>query len=107
MNYSEVQVVGRSGDRGIDVIARDPEGFLNLVQVKRWRYRVPATPIQRIHSASLTRGANKSWVITTSQFTPDAIDEATNYTHTKLTNGIELMQLLEAIFPGRFRLSDD
>lgn len=105
--FTHLQVVGRTDDRGIDVTGVSPRGEMFFIQVKRWKYNVSATPIQRVHSASLTRGGDGSWVITTSDFTQSARDEAKSYTGTILTNGTELMRLLEAHFPGRFRLGTD
>jgi 16S rRNA G966 N2-methylase RsmD len=97
--YTSVAVIGHSGDRGVDVVATDPDGAKVVVQCKRYlRENVSATPIQRLHSFAITRGANRRIVITTSDFTPDAIDEAHN-TDTQLINGQQLETLVATYMP--------
>lgn len=97
--YTSVALIGRSGDRGVDVKAIDPSGEQTVVQCKRYlRSNVSATPIQRLHSFAITRGATKKVVITTSDFTPDAIDEARN-TGTELINGRQLEALVATHMP--------
>lgn len=97
--YTSVVLIGRSGDRGVDVKATDPEGNLVVVQCKRYlRSNVSATPVQRLHSFALTRGATRKIIITTSDYTPDAKDEARN-TGTELINGHQLEALVAEFMP--------
>ncbi len=75
--FTDVGLAGRSGDRGVDVVATDPEGRATVVQCKRYvTNNVDATPVQRLHSFAVTRGATRMILITTSGFTPQCIDEA-------------------------------
>lgn len=98
--YTEVVVVGRSSDRGVDIQARDSEGRLVVVQCKRWISNVGSTPIQRLHSFAVTRGAARTICITTSDFTRDAIEEA-SHTGTRLINGGSLARLISQFVPDQ------
>ena len=97
--YSDVGLLGRSGDRGIDVVGRDDSGRLTVVQCKRYTgNNVSAEPIQRLHSFAVTRGAERKIVITTSNFTPQAREEA-NHAEIELINGEELATLIATHLP--------
>lgn len=98
--YTEVVVVGRSSDRGVDIQARDTEGELVVVQCKRWLNKVSSTPIQRLHSFAVTRGAARKICITTSDFTREAIQEAA-HTGTELLNGPRLARLIAQFVPDK------
>ncbi|CAK2091948.1 restriction system protein [Vibrio crassostreae] len=75
--YTNVAVSGRAGDRGVDVRCNDANGDLVIVQCKRYtKSNIGSTPIQRLHSFALTRGAKRKICITTTDFTPDGADEA-------------------------------
>ncbi|MFF3036699.1 restriction endonuclease [Arthrobacter citreus] len=92
--YTNIGLAGRSGDRGVDVIATNPAGEVTVVQCKRYiRAKVGSEPVQRLHSFATTRGADKRIVITTSSFTADAIDEA-RLTGTELIDGTLLETLV-------------
>ena len=48
-----------------------------VVQCKKYtKSNVSATPLQRLHSFAMTRGAKRMICITTTGYTADAIDEA-------------------------------
>lgn len=72
------QVVGRSGDGGIDgVIKQDPLGLDNVyIQAKRWEGSVGSPEIQKFVGALAGRRATKGVFITTSNFTASARDYA-------------------------------
>jgi restriction system protein len=75
--YKNVVVSGRSGDRGVDIRCNDKNGDLVIVQCKRYtKSNIGSTPIQRLHSFALTRGAKRKICITTTDFTKDGYDEA-------------------------------
>ncbi len=103
--FARAEVIGRSGDRGVDVLATNVQGEYELIQCKRYRpgNNIGSTPIQRIHSYMRTRNASRAWVITTSDFTPEGRDEA-RITNVTTMNGRELLQSLELYYPGRFCL---
>ncbi len=103
--FVRAEVIGRSGDRGVDVLATNIQGELELIQCKRYRHgnNIGSTPIQRVDSYMRSRHACKAWVITTSDFTPEGIDEA-RITNVTLMNGQELISSLELYYPGRFTL---
>lgn len=96
--FSDVAVQGGSGDRGVDIAALDPSGQSVVVQCKRYIGNVSATPIQRLHSFSVTRGATRRIVMTTSKYTRDAVDEALR-TETELVDGVELQRLVVELMP--------
>ncbi|MGP5195547.1 restriction endonuclease [Arthrobacter rhombi] len=101
--YTDVAVIGRTGDRGVDVVGIDEQGQKTVVQCKRYlRNKVGSEPIQRLHSFSITRGAERRIVITTSSFTNDARDEAIR-TDTELVNGKDLEVLVAPYFADLFK----
>jgi len=101
--FTSVGLVGRSGDRGVDVIATDPEGKTTIVQCKRYfKNNVSATPVQRLHSFAITRKAQRKFLITTSDFTPQAKEEA-KHTNTELINGKLLEILIAKYLPDIFK----
>ena len=76
--YTSVAVTGRAGDRGVDIRCMDKQGNLVAVQCKKYtKSNVSATPLQRLHSFAVTRGAKRMICITTTGYTADAKDEAT------------------------------
>lgn len=103
--YIETKVIGRSCDRGVDILATNPEGELELIQCKRYREgnNIGSTPIQRVDSYMRSRGAKKAWVVTTSDFTPEGYDEA-RITGVITINGNALIHSLEMYYPGKYRL---
>ncbi|EHL04971.1 restriction endonuclease [Desulfitobacterium hafniense DP7] len=103
--FTNVSVIGRSRDRGVDIIATGVGGDIHLIQCKRWRKgnNVGSTAIQRVDSYKRTRNADQAWIITTSDFTPEGADEG-RITHAHLINGRQLINSLEGYFPGRFYL---
>ena len=72
---TQVQVVGRSGDLGADVIAVTPTGLRMVIQAKRYRpgNRVSGPDLQRFGGTCFTiHGAGVAAVVTTSDFTGQA-----------------------------------
>jgi restriction system protein len=70
------QVVGKSGDGGIDgIIKEDRLGLESIyVQAKRWEATVGRPDVQQFTGALHGRHARKGVMITTSSFSRDAID---------------------------------
>ena len=103
--FIHAEVIGRAGDRGVDVLATNINGELELIQCKRYHQgnNIGSTPIQRVDSYMRSRHASKAWVVTTSDFTPEGIDEA-RITNVTLVNGEALIQSLELYYPGRYTL---
>ncbi|AKB85365.1 hypothetical protein MCMEM_1312 [Methanococcoides methylutens MM1] len=100
--FSSIALVGRAGDRGVDLVATDPEGHSTIVQCKRYiENNVSSIPVQRLHSYALTRGAQRQILITTSDFTLQAKQEA-ELTKTELINGKELETLIATYLPDYF-----
>lgn len=100
MGFSQVALVGRSGDRGVDIVAIDSSSAPTVIQCKRYlQANVSSTPVQRLDSYARTRKVRRKILITTSNFTPQAIEEAT-ITSTELINGKELEGLLMKYWPN-------
>lgn len=92
--YKNVVVAGRAGDRGVDIRCNDKNGDLVIVQCKRYtKSKVSATPIQRLHSFGITRGATRKICITTTDYTVDGYDEAAK-TGVETINREELERLV-------------
>lgn len=75
---SDLQRVGRSGDGGIDgIISLDRLGLEKVyVQAKRWQNPVGRPEVHGFYGALGGQRANKGVFITTSVFTPQAVDFA-------------------------------
>jgi restriction system protein len=91
------QVVGKSGDGGIDgIIKEDRLGLESVyVQAKRWEGTVGRPVIQQFVGALHERKARKGVVITSSSFTKDAIQSAKNQSLTIiLIDGLQLAEYM-------------
>ena len=57
--FVRAEVIGHSGDRGVDVLATNTQGELELIQCKRYRSgnNIGSTPIQRVDSYMRSRHA--------------------------------------------------
>jgi len=94
LGFTNVAIIGRAGDRGVDLVADDPDQRKTVVQCKRYiGHSVSATPVQRLHSFAITRNATRKILITTSDFTPQAKEEA-SITQTETINGEQLENLV-------------
>ncbi|MEI7590778.1 MAG: restriction endonuclease, partial [Deltaproteobacteria bacterium] len=76
-------VVGKSGDGGIDGIIKEDKLGLDAIyiQAKKWEGTVGRPEIQKFVGALAGKKAKKGVFITTSSFSKDAIDYATNIEH--------------------------
>jgi len=74
------QIVGKSGDGGIDGIIKEDKLGLDVIyiQAKRWEGTVGRPEIQKFAGALLGQKARKGIFITTSTFTKDAREYAQN-----------------------------
>jgi restriction system protein len=91
------KVVGRGGDEGIDgIIKEDRLGLESIyVQAKRWQGTVGRPVIQQFAGALQGQRARKGVLITTSNFTREAIDYARGLQNTiVLIGGSQLAQLM-------------
>jgi restriction system protein len=91
------QVVGKSGDGGIDgIIKEDRLGLESIyVQAKRWEGTVGRPVIQQFVGALHERKARKGVVITSSSFTKDAVQSARDQSVTIiLIDGVQLAKYM-------------
>lgn len=91
------QVVGKSGDEGIDGIIKEDRLGLDViyVQAKRWKNSVGSPEIQGFIGALQLKGAHKGIFITTSTFTQAAKEIAARVgTRIVLIDGLQLAQLM-------------
>jgi len=97
--FTNVVIAGRAGDRGVDLIAKDPAGKMTIIQCKQWfGNNVGTTPVQRLDSFARTRKAERKILITTSDFTVQGADEA-KITGTETINGDQLGKLIAEFMP--------
>lgn len=100
MGYGEGQVVGRSGDGGIDgIIDQDALGLEKVyVQAKRWGNQVGEPEIRNFSGSLDPYGATKGVFITTSTFSAPARQTAQTISagskFIRLVDGNELAQLM-------------
>ncbi|WP_312202368.1 restriction endonuclease [Anaerospora hongkongensis] len=91
------QVVGKSGDEGIDGIIKEDRLGLDViyVQAKRWKNSVGSPEIQGFIGALQLKGAHKGIFITTSTFTAAARNIVSRVgNRIVLIDGIQLAQLM-------------
>jgi HJR/Mrr/RecB family endonuclease len=95
MGY-QAQVSGQSGDHGVDIVLRSPEGSREIVQCKRWAQKNIGEPIVRDFYGTLSADeeAELGYLITTSSFTQAAIEWAENKP-IELINGDALVEMIE------------
>lgn len=93
---SDLQQIGGSGDGGVDgVISLDRLGLEKVyVQAKRWQGTVGRPEIQGFYGALAGQHANKGVFITTSSFTPHAVQFAASVERIVLVDGARLAQLM-------------
>lgn len=90
-------VTKRSGDEGIDgIINQDRLGLDKIyVQAKRWNENVSRPELQKFVGALSAKKSTKGIFITTSDFTKEAREYASNLSHTIiLINGKDLTKLM-------------
>jgi restriction system protein len=92
----DIQHVGRSGDGGIDgIISLDRLGLEKVfVQAKRWQNSVGPESVQAFYGALEGRRASKGVFITTSSFTPGALEFARLVEKIVLIDGSRLADLM-------------
>lgn len=91
------QVVGKSGDEGIDGIIKEDRLGLDViyVQAKRWKNSVGSPDVQGFIGALQLKGAHKGIFITTATFTQAAKDIASRVgNRIVLMDGMQLAQLM-------------
>lgn len=91
------KAIGKSGDEGIDGIIKEDKLGLDIIyiQAKRWEGNVGRPEIQKFVGALAGQGAKKGIFITTSKFTPDALNYiARNETKIVLIDGEKLTRLM-------------
>jgi restriction system protein len=93
---ADLQHVGRSGDGGIDgIISLDRLGLEKVfVQAKRWQSSVGREVVQAFYGALAGQRANKGVLITTSGFTPHAVEFARSVERIVLIDGARLTDLM-------------
>lgn len=100
MGYGEGEVVGGSGDEGIDgIINQDPLGLEKIyVQAKRWQRQVGEPHIRNFSASLEAKGASKGVFIVTSTFSSTARQAAQNISaggkFIRLIDGEELARLM-------------
>ena len=70
--YHDVQVVGASGDQGIDLTMRDGGGNLCVVQCKRYKGTVSPSVVRELYGVMARTGAREAFLITTGRVSSTA-----------------------------------
>jgi restriction system protein len=93
---SDLRRVGGAGDGGIDgVISLDKLGLEKVyVQAKRWQQTVGRPEVQAFYGALAGQRANKGVFITTSGYTPQALEFARSVEKIVLVDGPRLAELM-------------
>lgn len=93
---ADLQRVGGSGDGGIDgIISLDRLGLEKVyVQAKKWQEHVGRPHLQAFYGALAGQKAKKGFFITTSAYTPQALDFAKSVEGIVLIDGVRLAGLM-------------
>ena len=93
---TDLRRVGGPGDSGIDgVISLDKLGLEKVyVQAKRWQNTIGRPQVQEFYGALAGQKATKGVFITTSRFTPQAVDFANSVERIVLVDGDRLTKLM-------------
>lgn len=93
----EVKVTRASRDGGVDAIAFDPDpirGGKFVIQAKRYNNVVPVSAVRDLYGTTLSEGATKGILVTTSYFGPDSREFAKNKPIT-LIDGSNLVYMFQ------------
>jgi restriction system protein len=70
------QVMGGSGDQGVDVIVATPDGRKIAVQCKNYAKPVGNKPVQEVYAGAKHHGCSQGWVVAPAGFTRGAFELA-------------------------------
>ncbi|MBU1737110.1 MAG: DUF2034 domain-containing protein [Proteobacteria bacterium] len=91
--YSVVENHGAGPDGGVDLVL-NKDGMTTLVQCKHWKIlKVGVKVIRELFGVMASQGAQKGIVISSGEFTKDAIDFA-NSNSVELINGTKLLAMI-------------
>ena len=74
--FTNIMVTKGSGDFGADIIATDKDGKRVSIQCKKYQGSVGLDAVQEVHTSRSHYGCERAMVITTSNFTPAARQQA-------------------------------
>ncbi|MFB3167471.1 restriction endonuclease [Neobacillus sp. 179-C4.2 HS] len=77
LGYQNVKITPKSGDGGVDITAKDVNGYKVAVQCKRLKSKVGNSAIQEVYLGKKLENCKRAIVITNSYFTKPAIEAAT------------------------------
>ncbi|MEE9378775.1 MAG: restriction endonuclease [Candidatus Lokiarchaeia archaeon] len=92
--WTNVELTSRSADKGRDIIGYDKKGRKVYIEVKQHQKKIGRPVIQKLHSIMVTERVDKGMVVTTSKFTPEAIEYART-ANIKLMNGKKFIETCE------------
>lgn len=92
----DVKLLGGNGpDGGVDVELRK-DGELSLVQCKQWRAsKVGVDVVRQLYGVMAARGATQGYVVSSADFTPDAVGFSTGR-NIQLLNGEQLVRRMRS-----------
>jgi restriction system protein len=76
LGYQNVNITPKSGDGGVDITAKDQDGYKVAVQCKRLKSKVGNSAIQEVYLGKRLENCKRAIVITNSYFTKPAIEAA-------------------------------
>jgi restriction system protein len=93
----EANQVGHSGDHGVDVRLRAPNGELWIVQCKRYRGTVGENIVRELYGTMMSEKSARAVLITTAHITPPAIEWARGKP-IELIDGQRLLKLMDEAY---------
>lgn len=92
--WTNVNVTSRTVDKGRDIIGNDQKGRKSYVEVKQHQKKIGRPVIQKLHSIMIAEKGDKGMVVSTSDFSPEAMEYARNL-NIKLMNGKKFIETCE------------
>lgn len=96
---TKVGTSAHSGDRGVDIVIKDPRPIIGqniVVQAKCYTLPVGCEPVRALHTSVIEHKANKGILVTTSKFGPESRNIARRFGESvlELIDGNQLLGLM-------------
>lgn len=89
-----VEMIGGSGDHGVDIVVQEPDGARVAIQCKRQKANVGNDVVLKLDSGKRAHHCHVGRIITTAFFTR-AAEDAAERLRIELVNGMATIDMLE------------
>ncbi|ARK31812.1 restriction endonuclease [Halalkalibacter krulwichiae] len=107
LGYDEVYLTKKSRDYGADLLFRDRDQQLTVVQAKRLSEKLGLEAVQQIYTAQAYYLADKALIITSAEHRSDPCRKLASATKVRIVNRDELKELITLFKRGRVNQGQD